>query len=35
MPTPDPAEPIAALTESDTDFSEGEPFVGTFVFELL
>ena len=31
----DPAEPIAALTESDTDFSEGEPFVGTFVFELL
>ena len=31
----DPAEPVTALTETDTDFSEGEPFVGTFVFELL
>ena len=33
----DPAEPIARLTsdETDTDFRDGEPFVGTFVFELL
>ena len=31
----DPAEPITALTESDTDFAEGEPVVGTFVFEQL
>lgn len=31
----DPAAPITALTESDTDFRGGEPFVGTFVFELL
>lgn len=31
----DPAAPIAALTESDTDFEDGTPFVGTFVFELL
>ena len=31
----DPAQPITALTEGDTDFVDGEPFVGTFVFELL
>ena len=31
----DPAEPIIALTEDDAGFTEGEPFVGTFVFELL
>ena len=33
----DPAEPIARLTsdEADTDFRDGEPFVGTFVFVLL
>lgn len=31
----DPAEPITALTEGDTDFVNGEPFIGTFVFELL
>ena len=33
----DPAEPIAALTSDpdDTDFSDGKPAVGTFVFERL
>ena len=31
----DPAEPIIALTEDDAGFTAGEPFVGTFVFELL
>ena len=33
----DPAEPIAPLTSDpdDTDFSDGKPAVGTFVFERL
>ena len=31
----DPAEPITLLTESEAGFTDGEPFVGTFVFELL
>ena len=31
----DPAEPITRLTESDAGFADGEPVIGTFVFELL
>ena len=31
----DPAAPITALTESEAGFTDGEPFAGTFVFELL
>jgi len=31
----DPPQPITALTEGHTDFEDGRPFVGTFVFELL
>ncbi len=31
----DPAAPITALTESEAGFSDGEPYVGTFVFELI
>ena len=31
----DPAAPITALTESEAGFSDGEPFAGTFIFELL
>ena len=31
----DPPAPIAALTESEAGFTDGEPFVGMFVFELL
>ena len=31
----DPAEPITRLTESEAGFTDGEPVVGTFVFELL
>ena len=31
----DPAEPITRLTESEAGFTDGEPLVGTFVFELL
>ena len=31
----DPAEPITRLTESDAGFEDGEPVIGTFVFELL
>ncbi len=31
----DPAQPITRLTESEAGFTDGEPVVGTFVFELL
>ena len=31
----DPAEPITRLTESEAGFTDGEPVVGTFVFERL